>query len=80
MKSKTIILISIATIFIACIFALIEIGRIKKYEQESNTSAMKDVQELENRIRQNNPNAQQELDEMEQQYRGDMQLEAIPDN
>ena len=41
---------------------------------------MKDVQELENRIRQNNPNAQQELDEMEQQYRGDMQLETIPDN
>lgn len=71
MKSKTIILISIATIFIACIFALIEIGkigRIKKYEQESDASAMKDVQELENRIRQNNPNAQQELDEMEQQY------------
>lgn len=80
MKTKTIIIIAISTIFIAVFFTMLEISDIKKHEKEANEREMRDTQELIDELHKRYGDSMEKSQELEEKYRGDMQLEPIPDN
>lgn len=80
MKTRTIIIISIITILVAFSLTILEINRTKKSLKEADEKALREEKELMDELHKRYGDSMEKSQELEEKYRGDMQLEPIPDN